>query len=334
MKLRRAMAIAAATAVIAPATFLAAPAAYATPDPSASTSATVSESPSSSESTIESPSASVSESASESPSTSPSESVSKSPSSSVSESVSPSNSSSAPASPSPSTSASEEPPAECNDSAVDVSISGLPGKIAAGSGWHKFSMNVHNTSDTTLTDLAYFAGAAGDELGEELFKSKHVELQAYDPETKSWEGLEGPEGEAVGFVGWSDELKPDYEVTLPLRLNVKAAAPVGAGFSLGASLYSSGDGECEGFGEVAYKFQIVKAGTDTGGTKPQEGGKVPVTTEKPSKGTSGGVVEGSLAETGSSSVVPTIGIIGGIAVVAGAGVVFTMKRRRANGATA
>ncbi|WP_308312063.1 LPXTG cell wall anchor domain-containing protein [Streptomyces albipurpureus] len=195
-------------------------------------------------------------------------------------------------------------------------------------------MNVHNTSDTTLNDLAYFAGAAGDELGEDLFTKKHVELQAYDPDTKTWEGLEGPEGEAVGFVGWSDELKPDYEVTLPLRINVKAAAPVGAGFSLGASLYSSGDGECEGFGEVAYKFQIVKAGTDTGGSKPQEGGKVPVTTEKPSKGSSGAVVEGSLAETGSSSIVPTIGIIGGIAVVAGAGVVFTMKRRRANGATA
>ena len=195
-------------------------------------------------------------------------------------------------------------------------------------------MNVHNTSDDTLTDLAFFAGASSDKLGEDLFKKKHVELQAYDPDTKSWEGLEGPDGEAVGFVGWTDELKPDYEVNLPLRLNVKAKAPVGSGFSLGASLYSSGEGECEGFGEVAYKFQIVKSGTDTDGSEPQEGGKVPVATEKPSKDNSGAVVEGSLAETGSSSVVPTIGIVGGIAVVAGAGVVFAMKRRRANGATA
>ncbi|MFC6842766.1 LAETG motif-containing sortase-dependent surface protein [Streptomyces caelestis] len=309
MKLRRAMAAAAATAVIAPVALLAAPAAYATDETTPTPSPSVSES---TPETSPSPSTSVSESA---PETSPS------PSTSVSESA-----------PEPSTSAPEESetpdpePSVCEDTKVDVSISGLPGKIAAGSGWHKFSLNVANNSDSTLNDLDFFAGASPDKNGEELFSSKQVQLQAWDPQDKIWVDLnEG--GYAVGYVGYTDELKPDYEVNIPLRLNVSKSAPVGAGFSLGATIYGDNDDECIGFGDVSYKFQIVAAGTDTGGTKPTEGGKAPVTDEKPSGNTP--EVTGSLAETGSSSALPMISLVGGAAVVAGAGAIFVVRRRKA-----
>ncbi|MEU3378039.1 LAETG motif-containing sortase-dependent surface protein [Streptomyces caelestis] len=324
MKLRRAMAAAAATAVIAPVALLAAPAAYATDETTPTPSPSVSES---TPETSPSPSTSVSESAPEtspSPSTSVSESApetSPSPSTSVSESA-----------PEPSTSAPEESetpdpePSVCEDTKVDVSISGLPGKIAAGSGWHKFSLNVANNSDSTLNDLDFFAGASPDKNGEELFSSKQVQLQAWDPQDKIWVDLnEG--GYAVGYVGYTDELKPDYEVNIPLRLNVSKSAPVGAGFSLGATIYGDNDDECIGFGDVSYKFQIVAAGTDTGGTKPTEGGKAPVTDEKPSGNTP--EVTGSLAETGSSSALPMISLVGGAAVVAGAGAIFVVRRRKA-----
>ncbi|MFF8671214.1 LAETG motif-containing sortase-dependent surface protein [Streptomyces sp. NPDC015242] len=322
MKLRRAMAAAAATAVIAPVALLAAPAAYATDETTPTPSASVSESapetsasPSATETTPEtspSPSTSVSESAPE---------TSSSPSASATES-----------SPSPSTSEPEESespdpePSICEDTKVDVSITGLPGKIAAGSGWHKFSLNVLNNSDSTLNDLDFFAGASPDEYGEELFSSKQVQLQAWDPQDKIWVDLnEG--GYAVGYVGYTDELKPEYEVNIPLRLNVSKSAPVGAGFSLGATIYGDNDAECTGFGDVSYKFQIVSAGTDTDGTKPQEGGKAPVTDEKPSGNTP--EVTGSLAETGSSSALPMISLVGGAAVVAGAGAIFVVRRRKA-----
>ncbi|MEU3849823.1 LAETG motif-containing sortase-dependent surface protein [Streptomyces sp. NPDC029554] len=322
MKLRRAMAAAAATAVIAPVALLAAPAAYATDETTPTPSASVSESapetspsPSETETTPEtspSPSVSVSESAPE---------TSSSPSASATES-----------SPSPSTSEPEESespdpePSICEDTKVDVSISGLPGKIAAGSGWHKFSLNVLNNSDSTLNDLDFFAGASPDKNGEELFSSKQVQLQAWDPQDKIWVDLnEG--GYAVGYVGYTDELKPEYEVNIPLRLNVSKSAPVGAGFSLGATIYGDNDAECTGFGDVSYKFQIVSAGTDTDGTKPQEGGKAPVTDEKPSGNTP--EVTGSLAETGSSSALPMISLVGGAAVVAGAGAIFVVRRRKA-----
>ena len=183
-----------------------------------------------------------------------------------------------------------------------------------------------NNSDSTLNDLDFFAGASPDKNGEELFTSKQVQLQAWDPADKTWVDLnEG--GYAVGYVGYTDELKPEYEVDIPLRLNVSKSAPVGAGFSLGATIYGDSDGECTGYGDVAYKFQIVSSGTDTSGTKPQEGGEAPVTNTKPSSDTP--EVTGSLAATGSSSALPMIGLVGGVAVAAGAGAVFAVRRRRA-----
>ncbi|MFF8014225.1 LAETG motif-containing sortase-dependent surface protein [Streptomyces sp. NPDC007929] len=323
MKLRRAMAAAATTAVIAPVALLAAPAAYATDETTPTPSTSVSES---APETSASPSASASESAETTPT--PSASVSESaPETSSSPSASASESSPAPSASEPEESESPDPePSVCEDTKVDVSISGLPGKIAAGSGWHKFSLNVLNNSDSTLNDLDFFAGASPDKNGEELFTSKQVRLQAWDPQNKTWVDLnEG--GYAVGYVGYTDELKPEYQVDIPLRLNVSKSAPVGAGFSLGATIYGDNDAECTGFGDVSYKFQIVSAGTDTDGTKPQEGGKAPVTDEKPSGNTP--EVTGSLAETGSSSALPVISLVGGAAVVAGAGAIFVVRRRKA-----
>ncbi|WP_053674565.1 LAETG motif-containing sortase-dependent surface protein [Streptomyces sp. NRRL B-1140] len=324
MKLRRAMAAAAATAVIAPVALLAAPAAYATDDTTPTPSASVSES---APETSASPSASEStpaESTTPAPSASASESA---PETSSSPSASASESSPAPSASEPEESESPDPePSVCEDTKVDVGISGLPGKIAAGSGWHKFSLNVLNNSDSTLNDLDFFAGASPDKNGEELFTSKQVRLQAYDPDSKTWADLDEG-GYAVGYVGYTDELKPGYEVDIPLRLNVSKSAPVGAGFSLGATIYGDNDAECTGFGDVSYKFQIVSAGTDTDGTKPQEGGKAPVTDEKPSGNTP--EVTGSLAETGSSSALPMISLVGGAAVVAGAGTIFVVRRRKA-----
>ncbi|MFF9452565.1 LAETG motif-containing sortase-dependent surface protein [Streptomyces flaveolus] len=331
MKLRRAMAAAAATAVIAPLALLAAPAAYATgesPDPSASSSA-----PTGEQTETTAPSASASEtettpapsnSTTAEPSTTATDTAPASPSASAT-------STSTPTSPAPSTSAPEESespepePSECADAKVDVSFSGLPGKIAAGSGWHKFSLNVVNNSDSTLQDLAYLTGASPDEDGYDLFESKQVSLQAWNPDTNAWDDLD-EYGYAFGWAGYTDELKPDYEVDVPLRINVKASAPVGAGFTLGATLYSDADGQCLGAGEAAYKFQIVAAGTDTDGTKPQEGGKAPVTDQKPAATTP--EVTGSLAETGSSSALPMIGLAGGLAVLAGGGAVFVVRRRK------
>ncbi|WP_234342302.1 LAETG motif-containing sortase-dependent surface protein [Streptomyces leeuwenhoekii] len=327
------MAAAAATAVIAPVALLAAPAAYADEGPSdASPSATASESPTPTgePSTSPAPSGSAGDSTS-TPSQTPS---SPAPSTSASETTPAPSGSATATTPAPTTSAPEETetpepePSICEDSKVDVDIKGLPGKIAAGSGWHKFSLNVANNSDSTLENLDYFAGASPDAAGDELFSSKQVQLQAWDPEAEVWQDLnEG--GYAVGYVGYTPELEAGYEVEIPLRVNVTSKAPVGAGFSLGATIYGDSDGACTGFGDVSYRFQIVAAGTDTEGTKPTEGGKAPVADTKTKPAATTPRVTGTLAETGSSSALPMIGLVGGIAVVAGAGAVFAVRRRKA-----
>ncbi len=350
MRLRRALATVAATAAIAPVALLVAPAAFAsgeTPSPAAA-----SESAPGGTETNPSPGESSGQTEPPAP-TGSSEQTESAPAPTGSESTEPgkptsdpsasesagapgptaSESTTAPASPSPSASSTEDPetplpePSLCDDSKVDVDITGLPGKIAAGSGWHKFSLTVANNSGSTLDDLEYLAGVSPDADGEELFQNKQVGLQAWNPEDKVWDDLD-EFGYAFGYAGVTEELPPDYLVDIPMRINVKAGAPVGAGFTLGATIYGDADGECTGFGEVAYKFQIVAAGTDTEGTKPQTGGKAPVATERPSADTP--AVTGSLAETGSSSALPAIGLVGGLAVVVGGGAVFVVRRRKAD----
>ncbi|MGW5210757.1 hypothetical protein ACWEQO_05925 [Streptomyces sp. NPDC004051] len=341
MKLRRAMAVAAATAVIAPAALLAAPAAYATdetnPSPIASSPEVAPEETDPAETDAPAPEPSATETTDdtanpgetepgetgepgdEEPEPEPSETETGEPGDEEPEPE--------PSETEPEESETPDPePSICEDTKVDVGFSGLPGKISVGSGWHKFSLDVVNNSDSTLEDLDYFAGASADEYWEDMFRSKHVQLQVWDPEDEIWTDLnEG--GYAVGYIGYSTELEAGYQVNIPMRINVKASAPVGAGFSLGATIYGDSDGECTGFGEVSYKFQIVAAGTNTEGTKPQVGGKAPVTDKKPAADTP--KVTGSLAETGAGSALPMIGLLGGAAVAAGVGAVFVVRRRNA-----
>ncbi|MFE1201892.1 LPXTG cell wall anchor domain-containing protein [Streptomyces sp. NPDC058762] len=360
MKLRRALAAAAVTAVVAPAALLAAPSAHASGDTSASASASPDETDETDvtdETASETATDPAPGDATGSPTGSPDATEEtdgeetgeagsgeeETPAPDASESTT-----SAPANPSPSASVpegsegSEGPeesqapdpePSVCEDTKVDVDIEGLPGEIAAGSGWHEFSLNVANDSGSTLRNLEYLAGASADLDGEELFESEKVGLQAWNPEDESWVDLDEL-GYAVGYIGYTDELAPDYEVAIPMRINVRADAPVGAGFTLGATIYGDADDECTGFGDVAYKFRIVAPGTDTEGTRPQEGGKAPlapVTVEK----TPANVPEvtGSLASTGAGSALPVIGLVGGLAVVVGGGAVFVVRRRRAGSDT-
>ncbi|MFJ7194232.1 MULTISPECIES: LAETG motif-containing sortase-dependent surface protein [unclassified Streptomyces] len=335
MKLRRALALAAATAVIAPAAVLAAPAALAvaTDGTTAAAEATGSPSPSGSGTPAAEPDASASTPAEE-PSEDPGEpgpgeesesAGSTGPAPGEAVGATPTDSASASSSASATPSESEDPaePAECAKSDLDISINGLPGRIARGSGWHTFKMNVYNSSKSTVKKIDYFAGASSDEEGNDLFRSKQVSLQALDPETDKWVEL-SEDGRAVGYVGRSDEMPAGYEVDIPLRIDVKPTAPVGAGFTLGAGLYV-GDKDCTGVSDIAYKFKIVESGGS--GSTPQTGGSAPVPSTKPADNPAG-KISGSLAETGSSSALPVFATAGGAAVVLGAGAMFIVRRRR------
>ncbi|MEU1485207.1 LAETG motif-containing sortase-dependent surface protein [Streptomyces sp. NPDC005752] len=338
MKLRRTLALAAATAVIGPVVLLSAPAAFAetedttTETASPSTTETPSETPSATPTSENTESASPSATPEATESTEGTTPETTSPAPTETESETPS------ATPTPTASETEEEGedegeelGECKPRPLELAINGLSGKIVRGSGWDRFTFNIYNDSDKTVKNVAFFAGAAADAAGAQLFTTKQVQLQALNEADGTWEDVEDF-GTSSGYVGETDQIKPGYEVDIDLRLKVAASAPVGAGFSLGGGLVFGEDVETAPcFQDVAYKFQIVDAGGDDG-AKPQEGGKVPVPGKKPAADTA--KVTGSLAETGSSSSTPVIALAGGAAVVLGAGAMFIVRRRKNGDAAA
>ena len=331
MKLRRAMAAAAATAVIAPVALLAAPVAYATDE------------------TTPTPSTSVSESA---PETSPSPSVSEStpettptPSASVSESApeataSASASASTSASPSPSASASASEPADgddeefpdCKEANVSVGLSGFPEKIVAGSGWKSFKFNVKNTGKTDLEALQVVATAfsrADLDAEENQLFDKYAHFEYRNPSTGKWTNDFADTGINNGFFFGEFPLDAGQKVSIDLRLKIDAGAPLGDSLAIATGSYDTSDGDCFG-DDAVYPFQILKPGSkpgDVGDAKPS--GQKPPKDIKPQGEAKPIEVEGNLAETGSSSALPMISLVGGAAVVAGAGAIFVVRRRKA-----
>ena len=343
MKLRRAMAAAAVTAVIAPLALLTAPVAFA----DESTSATPSEPPAVTETPSETPSYSTSATPSDPapsdtglPSDAPSStsSVSASPSPSDSTSASPSDS----ASPSVSAEPSEDPTDPdvpfCEDldedysnAQVSADIKGLPGKIVAGDGFHAFKLVVTNDSTTDLKGVAFYAEVENYELDEAKFLSPYVDLEFKNPETGTWDRI-GDDEWAGDYFFYVEKLKAKASQSVDLRVSIDKQAPAGDAYSFGSGAYIDNvDGQdCIAEGWAQYDFQVLKAGssnTDPGSATPSDSGSKD-SVQKP-QGNVSDLPSGNLADTGSSSALPMIGLVGGVAVVAGAGAVFAMRRRKA-----
>ncbi|WP_406272244.1 LPXTG cell wall anchor domain-containing protein [Streptomyces sp. NBC_00191] len=138
-----------------------------------------------------------------------------------------------------------------------------------------------------------------------------------------------------GYFGTTGKLKPNEFADAELRLKVDAKAPAGFGAAFSTGVHINGKGGCEFGDTMIFEFEILAAGSKPGEVDDSKGkpGK-PGNKPAPQGGLKELPVTGNLASTGSSSMLPTVGIAGGIAVVAGAGVVFAMKRRRSGDATA
>jgi LPXTG-motif cell wall-anchored protein len=345
MKLRRAMAAAAATAAIAPLALLSAPAAFATEDTS-SASPTVTATETVSESATPTPTASVSETAPEptdsatetdpAPTASASE-TDPAPTASASEtSPAPTGSASASTSASPSPSPSESAPEEdlcenADEESVGVSedvtsgLSGLPGTIVAGSGWTEFSFNVSNSGDQDIKNIKPLIGVAAIGWDEQDYSGK-ITVQVLDKATGAWTTLAGAAGEGATFAPFS--LGAGQSTSYQLRLSVSGEVPDAIGLTGGLAQYADADGcwladDPNGW---VYFFDILAAGSENpkpGDAKPQTGGMADLDDVNSVD------VTGSLAETGAGSALPMIGLVGGAAVVAGAGAVYIVRRKKA-----
>ena len=238
MKLRRAMAAAAATAVIAPLALLSAPAAFATgetPDTSTSSPAAEETTPAAEDSTpaadTTSPAADETTPAAED--TTPAADTSSpaaDESTPAADTSTPADDESSPAaSPSPSASTPEdEDPELCVDedgnSTAELSddvtsgLSGLPETIVAGSGWTAFSFNVSNHGDDEIKDIKPLIGVAA--IGWEDIEdySGEIKVQVFNTATRSWDTIANAAGDGGTFPSFS--LGAGQSVSYKLRLSV------------------------------------------------------------------------------------------------------------------
>ncbi|MER8154853.1 LAETG motif-containing sortase-dependent surface protein [Streptomyces sp. NPDC094472] len=334
MKLRRALAAAAATAAIAPAALLAAPAAFAETSPSESPS------PSASETVTPSP---QDPSPSETTPTADPTPTTPSPSTSATQAPTPGDTpSSTPtetATPTPTPTSTEEPgDGECADDGdynedpeLSTTLVGLPSKVVAGSGFHGFTFQVKNDSDRSYqrVDFGLFAGTVHESAPDGT--GKYLTLQYKDPETGAWKAISTDENDAgSGYIGYTD-VRPHETLKVDLRLSVAKSAPEGFGYAISVGVYADDEGNCVYSTGEYYEFDVLKAGSEPGEVPPADpkpqGGKKPLP-QKP-EGNTEISPQGSLAETGSSSALPMIALIGGVAMAAGGGAVFVVRRRRA-----
>lgn len=370
MKLRRAMALAAATAVIAPATFLAAPAAYATTSTPSVSTETGSDTPGTEDPADDTTGTQTPDT------TTPDTSGEQTPDGATPDANTPDAGTAGETKPGDKTPEagagegtleektpvegtpdgetseegetsdgktpeegedeedSEELPA-CAEASIDISLGGFPNKIVAGSGWKNFTFDVKNTGDTDIETLDVFTvatyGKSFEEFDERLVE-KYAQFEYKDAETGKWVNELDGSGINNGFFFGAISLDAGEQATIDLRVRIDKAAPAGAGVTVAIGGYDNGAEdetyECFENGAV-YPFTIVKAGGNAGDVDDSEPtGEKPDSDVKPQGEAKPIPVTGNLAETGSDSSLPVIGAIGGIAVLAGAGVVFAMKRRR------
>lgn len=327
MKLRRAMA---ATAIVAPLALLSAPAAFAT-EPTATPTTT--SSASATETTTSTPTTTATQSASASASSKPT--ATDSSSASASTSSKPTTPTSPPASSAaPKPTPSEDCPVDDNGvdegSKLSLSVSGLPGKIVAGSGWHTFKLTAANHSDQSIGTVQWLAAVDNDAVSDDEsdWLSTYTQLEFFNPETKKWESLADELGGSYYFG--ETELKAKQTVDIKLRLNISAKAPVGDGWAIGLGGYVDSEQNCIHNSYAEYDFTVLKPGSgndNPGEAKPGKETKPPASGKEPQGGANPIPATGSLAQTGSSSMLPTIGLIGGVAVVVGAGAIYTVRRR-------
>jgi LPXTG-motif cell wall-anchored protein len=201
----------------------------------------------------------------------------------------------------------------------------------AGSGWTAFSFNVSNHGDQEIKDIKPLIGVAAIGWDDAKDYSGEIKVQVFDKATKSWQTIADAAGEGGTFTAFS--LGAGQSVSYKLRLSVSGKVPDSLGLTGGLAEYADEQGcwladDPNGW---AYFFDILGAGSDPGkpgDAKPQTGGM------KPIKNVNEVDATGSLAETGSSSALPMIGLTGGLAVALGAGAVFVVRRRKGGTPTA
>ncbi|MFF3493673.1 LPXTG cell wall anchor domain-containing protein [Streptomyces sp. NPDC002795] len=217
---------------------------------------------------------------------------------------------------------------QCKEgAALDAALSGLPSKIAAGS-TVDFRLRLTNGTGRTLDEVLPFVSVGADDKanGKDISGKLHL---------KSKQGGTWKTVDQESYAGEFTNVKASAHVDLPLRLTIDRSAPAGFGASAAVGAYFNRDASCGVSDYAVYEFTINPVGAGNSDTpadkdnkpKPQ-GSSSPVANSGSGNGSAD--TDGSLASTGSSSALPTLGLAGGAAVVLGAGAVYVVRRRKAD----
>ncbi|GHF48001.1 hypothetical protein GCM10010218_31820 [Streptomyces mashuensis] len=229
-------------------------------------------------------------------------------------------------------------------------LRGLPSRIVAGSGWHEFTYRVTNVAKLKVmeTDLNIALGTADPKLQD--VAELAVTVEWYNPVTHAWKPVEGVGADFMASEDFATvkNLKPGEYADARMRIKAGEKAKAGTGYFFTNGYTWAEDDKC-GFDEISqFDFSVLPAGSKPGKVddakgrtgssdeaKKQQQKQHDKVGQKPAGG-DGKLAEvpvsGKLAETGSSSMLPAAAGIGGAAVVAGAAAVFVVRRRKAGSA--
>lgn len=232
----------------------------------------------------------------------------------------------------------EQPCAFASDQ-LRTAVHGLPRELTAGGAWTPFSMTLANTTDTPLAEVQPFLLVSSAEDVDR--PDRELETEYRDARTGRWKTFR--DAEPADLFG-SFAVGPHSTVTLQLRTRAVKNAEPGAGYALAAGDYRDPDGSCGSAKEAWYDVTLLPAGaepTRPPTAAPGEPGNPGGTAEPGRSAASGGGTGGPdatggigpqggahLAATGASSTLPAITLIGGAAVVVGAGAVLGARRRK------
>ncbi len=135
-------------------------------------------------------------------------------------------------------------------------LKGLPNKIAAGSGWHDFTLTIDNPSQSRISNVHLFAGVSSTYAGFKAFPTSQVSLQAYFPKNKRWMDVTDTAGHTDGYFAWG-WLSGHSQLNVPMRINVKKNAPIGKAMALGAGFYQDAAHKCTAITAATYKMQVT-----------------------------------------------------------------------------
>ncbi|MFE4051283.1 LPXTG cell wall anchor domain-containing protein [Streptomyces sp. YIM B13518] len=341
MKLHRILAIATLTAVVGPMALFAAPAAYATGEAPADGAPSASAAPTTTpESSATTDIGDDAQHPTEQSETAPSAAAGSTAAKSAKPSTEPSPTYTRP------TFCSGIPDEERGKTALH----GLPSKIVAGSGWHDFTYRVTNVSKVKVmeTDISLSLGTADPQIDD--VSELAVTVQWFNSSTGKWKAIEG-EGAGVfdnNEFATVQTLEPGEYADAEMRIKIGAEAEPGSGYFFTIGHSYGEDGQC-GFDDISqFDFMVLAPESEPGKVEDSEG--TPVNAEdtegegaidkndngnKPApQGELDAIpVSGRLAETGSSSAMPTTAVLGGAAVVLGAGAILVVRRRKAGSAS-